>query len=242
MTKASEDLIKKAYQLDGLKKHLGSLNEQAYNFAFPNKEFSAFPLFYLADKYLGDIYDVENEAIGIIFKTSTENGDKIKTLVSTMSNGHVWTNVFAFNAFTEAVNNLEIKADTVVPYSPTEIAFSLVNLAGIEGAITLPIKNEVIGYIAASLKEDGWDIPPLFLMFKNIEVMFENEEYLEAVKSLLGHLSIQDIIHLESFDKLGIDNRPDVKNYLIRNQELCIELESKYSKLMFDWTTAIRGE
>jgi hypothetical protein len=242
MTKASEDIIKKAYLLDRLKSHIGSLSEQSYRIAFPDKEFSAFPLFYLADKYFGDIYDTENETIDIAFKKSSVNGTKIKTLVSVLERETAWTNIFAFNAFVEAVNNLEIQADAVVPYSSEDIAFGLINLGGIEGALTLPIKTQVLAYIKASLLDDGWDIPPLFLMFKNIEDMFEDVSRIESVKNIFGHLTMKDIINLDSFDGLGIDGRLDMQNYLARNQAACVEIEKKFDKLMFDWTTAIRGE
>lgn len=242
MTKASTDIIKMAFKLDSMKDHLGSLSEQAYSFAFRDPEFSAFPLFYLADKYFGDIYDTENESINISFNSSPKNADRIKALISTLQNGHAWTNIFAFNAFIEASNGIDIDAGTVVPYSPSEIAWGMVNLAGIEGALTMPLKNDILSYIHASLSHDGWDVPPLFLMFKNIEEMFDNDSYIKSIKKHLGNLSIKDIANLDGFDDMGIDNRPDLKNYLARNQQMCIEIISKFDKLMFDWTTAIRGE
>jgi len=242
MTKAAENIIKKAFQLDSLKNYLNTLNENAYKIAFSDSYFSAFPLFYLANKYFGDIYDTDNETISILFKESPVNADRIKAMVSTLQKETAWVNIFAFNAFTEAVNGYEIQASTVVPYSPSDIAWSLINLAGIEGALTLPIKTEVLAYIKASLDDDGWDIPPLFLMFKNIEDLYDDNIQIKSAKEAFGHLTFRKIIDLESFSGLGIDNRPDLKNYLARNQIFCTELESKFDKMMFDWTTAIRGE
>ena len=242
MTKASTEIIEMAFKLDSMKDNIGSLSEQAYRIAFRDSTFSVFPLFYLANKYFGDIYDTENETINFTFKDSPENANRIKALVSTMQNDHAWTNIFAFNAFIEASNGIELEVETVVPYSPAEISWGMINLAGIEGALTMPLKNEALAYIHASLSSDGWDAPPLFLMFKNIEDMFDNDKYITSIKSNLGNLSIRDIANMEDFDDLGIDNRPDLKNYLARNQQFCIDILTKFDKLMFDWTTAIRGE
>ncbi len=242
MTKAAEELIKEAFKLDSLKDHIGSLSEKAYGMAFSDDNFSAFPLFYLASKYFEDIYDIENETISILFKDSEKNGNKIKAMVSVLQNDKAWIDIFAFNAFVEATNNIDILADTVVPYTPAEIAWALINLAGIEGALTLPIKHEVLAYIKASLDDDGWDVPPLFLMFKNIEDMYDDDTQIKVVKAAFGDMSFDKIIHLDSFSGLGIDNRPDLQNYLARNQAECVEIRDKFKKMMFDWTTAVRGE
>lgn len=243
MTKASGSIIEMSFKLDGLKEHLGSLKDNAYRLAFNDSSFSLFPLFYLANKYVdNNIYDVENETFDLIFSNSRENAEKIKTVVSVLQNGVVWVNIFAFNAFIEASNNMHIDASSVSPYSPSDIAWAMINLAGIEGALTMPIKTEVLGYIKASLDDDGWTMPPLFMMFKNIEDLYEDSKMVEDIKSRFGHLTITDIVNLYDFDDLGIDNRPDLKNYIARNQEYCVDIMSKYNKMMFDWTTAIRGE
>ncbi len=242
MTKASGEVIELSFKLDSLKSHIRSLNENSYGIAFSNDDFSSFPLFYLSNKYFKDIYDAENEAIGILFKDSKKNSNKIKALVSILQNESAWTNILAFNIFTEAVNNIDINAESIVPYSASEITWSLINLSGMDGALAMPVKTEVLAYIKASLDDEGWSVPPLPLMFKNIEDMYENTSYVSDVKKHLGHLSMTDIVKLEDFSKLDIDNRPDLKNYLVLNQEMCNDIIAKYDKMMFDWTTAIVGE
>lgn len=242
MTKASEDLIKIAYKLDSLKDHIGSLNENAYRIAFPDSKYSLFPLFYLANKYFGDLYDTENETISLMFKDSPENGEKIKVAVSTLGKSSVWVDIFAFNMFIEASSSINIDAGAVTPYSPAEIAWALVSMAGIEGALTMPVKTDILAYIKSSLEYDGWTIPPLFLIFQSIEDMYEDSNELKIAKEAFGHLTIEKISKLENFSGLGINNRPDLQNYLTRNQEECINIINKYEKMMFDWTTAIRGE
>jgi len=243
MTEASKFIVTESFKLDELKSHLGSLNENAYKIAFNDNNFSLFPLFYLASKYFGDIYDTENETINIVFKEKKKIADKIKTVISTTQNGHAWVNPFAFDAFVAASNNLDVELGSLHTYSPSEIAFGIINLVGIEGALTIPLKTEVLGYIKATLDDDGWQAPPLFLMFKNIEDMYDDDTgYIENIKEKLGHLSLVDISRLDGFYGLGIDDLPDLKNYLAMNQVYANEILEKIRKLYFDWTTAIRGE
>lgn len=243
MTDASKFIVEESFRLDKLKDHLGSLNENAFRIAFNDNSFSLFPLYYLANKYFGDIHDTENETINLLFKDRPKIADKIKTVVSTTQNSHAWTNPFAFDAFVAAANNEDIELGVLHAYSPSEIAFGIMNLVGIEGALTIPLKSNVLGYIKASLDDDGWQAPPLFLMFKNIEDLYDdNTGYIENIKSKLGHLNIVDISRMDGFCGLGIDDRPDLKNYLAMNQIYANELLKKLEKLYFDWTTAIRGE
>ena len=242
MTQAAAGLIEEGFKLDRLKDHLGSINELSHRIVFSDENFSLFPLFYVANKFFGDIYDMENQTIALSFKEHEQNGIKLMTTVSVLQNGDAWTDIFAFNAFVEASNNIEIDIGTVTPCSAAEISFALTNLAGIEGALALPIKHDVIAYIKASLDNDGWAIPPLILMFKSIEDEYSNDKFIADTKKHFGHLSIDDILSLDNFDGLDIDNRPDLQNYLARNQEVCLDFKEKCSKLMFDWTTAIRGE
>ena len=241
MTKASEEIIAIAYKLDSYKDFAGNVKKEAYKIAFPDDYFSAFPLYYIADKYFGDILDVEIEAINIALEDFPANRDKLKALVSTMQNDIVWTDAFAFSTALSAFNNLEVDPTILPSRKPDELAWAMANIAGLDGAVGMPFKTNVLGYITASLMDDGWTAPPLFLMFKNIEDYFENKEYIADIKEKLGDLTLKGISRLEDFRGLGISGRPDLQNYLARNQEYVDEIIKKHNKLMFDWETAIVG-
>ena len=241
MTESSRDIIVLIDKMDGLKKYIGSIRPEASRIAFPDKTFSIFPLYYLADKVSGDINDMEQESISFMFNESIENGTKIKAMNSVLMSTIVWTDMFAFNVGIEASNNLEIMADTIVPYTASEILWGLVNIAAIDSALTLPVKRNVLAYIKASLDDEGWDIPPLSLMFKNITDLYDNQNEIAEAKGIFGKLSIKDVANLDSIDGLNIENRDDLKNYIIRNQEVSIDIIKNYEKLMFDWTTIVSG-
>jgi len=242
MTEAAKSVIELAEKLDNFKNHIGSVDAESHRIAFPDGDFSVFPLFYIADKVSGDIHDMEMEAIDIMFKDNTANAQKIKAIASVLASTSAWTNIFAFNVVVEASNNLELNASTVVPYLAEEIAWGMVNLSALDGALTMPFKNDILVYIKASLDEDGWAVPPLPLMFKNLTDLYEDQDAIKEVEEIFGGLSLVDIAKLESIDSFGIGNRPDMQNYLIRNQEVATEMLQKFQKLIFDWTTAINGE
>ena len=241
MTQASKDLLGIAYRLDSLKDFSGHVKKEAYKIAFPDDYFSGFVLYYVADKYFGDIFDLEIETINITLKDFPANRDKLKALVSTMQSDVVWTDAFAFSTAVSAFNNREIDP-TIIPSLPAgDIAWGMANIAGMEGSVGMPFKSNVLGAIVASLMDDGWTVPPLFLMFKNISDYFENDKYIEDIKEKLGHLSIKNIAYMNDFSGLKISGRPDLQNYLARNQEFADDILKKYNKLMFDWETAIVG-
>ena len=242
MTKSAEDIIKIIDRIEGLKRFIGSIREESARIAFSDSEFSVFPLFYLADKISGDINDMEQESISLLFSNNIDNGEKVKAISSALYSTAAWTNVFAFNTVIEASNNEEVQADTIVPYSADEIIWGIINMCAIDSALTIPLKNGPLGYIKASLDDDGWTIPPLPLMFKNIKELYDNSDAIEEAEEILGHLTINDIVNLENFDGLKIENRPDLMNYLVRNQELALDLNKKVQKLMFDWTTIVNGD
>ena len=241
MTHASKDLIEIAYRMDSLKDFADHVKKESYKIAFPDDYFSGFVLYYIANKYFGDIFDLELETINITMKDFPANRDKLKALVSTMQSDVVWTDAFAFSTAAEAFNNKETDPTILSSLKAGELAWGMANVAGMEGSVGMPFKTNVLGYIVASLMDDGWTIPPLFLMFKNVSDYFDNEDYIEDVKNTLGHLSLKQIAYMTDFSGLKISGRPDLQNYLARNQEFADDILKKYNKLMFDWETAIVG-
>jgi hypothetical protein len=241
MTGAAKDIIRISYRLDTLKQFIGNIKKESYLAAFSDENFSGFVLYYVADKYFGDIYELEIETINITMEKYPKNRDKLKALVSTMQSDAVWTNAFAFSTAVSAFNNLDIDPTLIPSRKPDELAWGMANIAGLEGAIGMPFKTKVLGTIAASLMDDGWTAPPLFLMFKNVSDYFDNDEYIENIKQTIGHLTLKDIVSMNDFSGLGIDGRPDLKNYLARTQEYAHGILKKYNKLQFDWETAISG-
>ena len=241
MTEASVSIVKLIDTLDKLKSHLGSIKPESSGVAFSDSKFSAFPLFYLSDKISGDINDMEPESISFMFGDNSDNALRVKAMSATLAANTAWTNAFAFNTFVESANSMPIQADTLSICSASELTWGIINMAAIDSALTIPIKSDVLSYVKAALDEEGWAIPPLFLMFKNITDLYDNQEAIEEVKKYFGELSLEQILHMDSINGMGIDNRNDLKNYLIRNQEIAMDLSGMYSKLMFDWTTIING-
>jgi len=241
MTKAAKEIVKMAWGIDALKKAIPSIKEEAYKIAFPDDNFSGIPLYYIADKHFGDILDVELETIDIVMEKFPFNKEKLKAIVSTMQSDIVWTDAFAFTVALEAFNNMHIDPTTLISAKPDEIAWAMVNIAGLSGAIAMPFKTNVLGTIVASLMDDGWTLPPLFLMFKHITDHFDNEKYAADVAKKLGHLSIKDIINLEDFSGLDISSRPDLQNYLTRTQNYLVGVVDRHKRLLFDLETAING-
>jgi hypothetical protein len=163
-------------------------------------------------------------------------------MVSVLQSGKAWTDVFAFNAFIEASNGLPVTASTVEPYNAGEIATALIVLAGIDGALAMPIKTKITGYIKASLDNEGWTNPPLFMMFKSMEELYEgNEDYIASLNKKFGNLTIDDITEIDDFKKLGITRRFDLQNYIAMNQYDAEYIRKTYEKMLFDWTVAING-
>jgi hypothetical protein len=240
MTKSSEDVVKLAHKLDGLKKFIGAIKERSTHQAFQDEDFSLFPLYMAFSKHVdSDVLEYEPESVRKIVGNDS-NGDRINTVISTTARGDVWTNPIAFDMFVDASTGREINPSLLSPDYAEELIFGMINIAGIEGAIAMPFKTHVLNFIKACLDHDGWDVPPLPLFFKNITDLYDQED-IERTKKSFGNMSLNDIYSFDNKKMLDKEH-PSTVNYFLRNQEVAAYVISKYEKLMFDWTTLINGD
>ncbi len=243
MTKASKDIIGHIYRLDELKRNIGLIKDENLEIAFNDESFSMFPLYYAASKKMNfDVLEFEPESIATLIGNE-KNGDRVNTILATTVRGDAWTNTVAFDMFVDAVSGSDINPNTLSPDTAEDMISALIVLSGIEGSIAIPLKTDVIGFVVACLKHDGWTIPPLAFMFKNIEDMFfENTDEINQVKEIFGKLSIIDIATMSPEQYRKIKAPSYLANYFMRNQELAIHIINYMNKTMFDWTTIISGD
>ncbi len=243
MTESAKNIIANIARLDDLKNHLGLIKEENADVAFNDEAFSMFPLYYMASKKMNfDVLEFEPETIATIINND-KNGDRVNTVIATTVRGDVWTGVTAFDMFVDAVVGDEVNPQLITPDSAEDIISGITVIAGIEGASALPFKTDVVGFIVACLKHDGWTIPPLPLMFQNIVDMFpENEDEIEEIQKVFGKMSLVDIATMspEAYKKLKAPVY--MANYFMRNQEIAIHTIEYMNKTMFDWTTIISGD
>lgn len=240
MTKASEDIIKIAYKIDSMKQFSGTIRESQIQRAFDDESFSLFPLYMAFSKKVDfDVLEYEPEAIREIVGNKF-NSDRINTVISTLANGDAWINPVAFDMFVDASTGREIDPNVLSPDYADEIVWGLINLAGIDGSIALPIKTDVLKFIKACLDNDGWEIPPIQLFFKNITDFYEEEDVSDIEKKF-GNMSMTDIHNFSDNRKLE-KLPPHIINYFIRLQEVSSYTIEHYNKMMVDWTTLINGD
>ncbi len=243
MTKSAQDIIEMAYRLDGLKAYLGAIDDRAATSSFSNESFSLFPLYYSASKHIReDIINYEPAAIRAILNNDF-NSDRVNTVVATTMRNDVWIDARAFDMFVDAANGNEINPQVISPDLAEEIVVGMINIAGIEGSMAMPFKNNVLSFIRSSLDFDGWDIPPLPLMFKNITDLYEDKaDRIAEVAEIYGDMSLLEISRVETLKEISAENDPSLANYFMRNQEVAEHVLKSFSKTMYDWTTIIRGK
>jgi hypothetical protein len=242
MIRASEDIIKMAYKMDSLKSFSGSIKISYAKHAFEDENFSLFPLYMIFSKYIGEddsVMEYEPESVRNIVGNDT-NGDRINTIISTTSRGDVWTNPIAFDMFTDASTGREINPLVLSPDYADEIAIGMINVAGIEGSIAMPFKTEVLRFIKACLDHDGWDFPPLPLVFKNIVDMYDDEEHHKLIVETFGHMSLDEIYNFSDIDAIR-GAHPSLVNYFMRSQEVVGSILHSHNKMMLDWTAIVNG-
>jgi len=239
MIRASEDVVKMAYRLDNLKKFARNISDNAEKIAFPDESFSLFPLYMTFAKHVNfDVLEYEPEAVRKIVGNDL-NADRINTVISTTARGDAWVNPTAFDMFTDAANGREINPEVLSPDYPGEIVFSLINLAGIDGSVALPVKTNVIKFIKACLDNDGWDVPPPHLFFKNL-LDYYDQDHVEEIIKRFGGLSIERLRYID-YDEAKKNLSESEINYIARSQEVSEYIHIKYDKLMYDWTMVING-
>ncbi len=243
MTKASKDIVGYIHRLDELKRNIGLIKDENLEIAFTDEAFSMFPLYYAASKKMGfDVLEFESEAIATLIGNE-KNGDRVNAVLSTTARGDAWVNTIAFDMFVDAVSGADINPRVLSPDTAEDMISAIIVLSGIEGSIAIPLKTDVVGFVVACLKHDGWTIPPLAFMFKNIEDMFfENTDEIKQIKEIFGNLSIVDIATMSPEQYRKIKAPSYLANYFMRNQELAIHIINYMNKTMFDWTTIISGE
>ena len=225
MYKATEDILNFAHQIDNLKNKVFSKQHTVEEFAFvyKNDKIEALTLYWcFLNNFKDKAFDVELETIdNVIGKYSHYNAERLKAMTSILDTDKVFTNMFAFNTMVECFNGHEITAQTIIPYSAEEIAWTCINILGIWGADNFPFAGNVLKYIQACLIEDSWELPPMYLSFPVILNMFTTDELQHYVKvtNLLSGLHLKDIIDLGNDKKViqELSKTPHLVNYLANN-------------------------
>ena len=89
-----------------------------------------------------------------------------------------------FNLFTELVTEDETDARTFGFIEPAKIIWAIVLLKAIYNSINIPVSGDVVRYIVACLKSDGWTLPPLLLDTTKFSGYFEyyEQSYYDTLK------------------------------------------------------------
>lgn len=236
MTELSRETIMNAHKLDNFKNFIGAISKERAEQTLSNAGADMFTLYmsYLSI-YGGNSMSYENEAIELALADySTHNSERIKAISSILENEAYYVDVHAFSVAIEAVNNLVIKAGEVHDYDADQIILTLIIIAGIEGSLTIPIKTKVLAYIEACLSFDGWIAPPLELMFKSISELFD-KEVISTIQSRFSKIKPREMYHMDNLRALKVERRPDLQNYLLKEQETTIYVQDKMREIFNNW-------
>lgn len=235
MTKSAFDLIKISGKIDSFKDFSGAIDKKLSKYVYQKEDISIFSLLQMANVDSGDIYDMELEAIDKLVNNKV-NADRLKAIIAATQRGDGWTNIFAFNMALEAIDCLPVDAAAIPPQTAEEIAWAMCMFSAIEGSLTMPFKTDVLLYIKACLDKDGWTIPPLLMMFQNIENLYDdNDKRIEKIKKKFSEFTIVDIINVSSIDDLGHGVDESMANYFLRCQNLAVTIKNNYDKTVADW-------
>ncbi len=236
MTELSRETITNAHKLDGHKQFLSAVKEDRAIEVFSNDNTSAFVLYMAYLSVYGDeAMSFENEAIDAALSGYSEyNANRVKAISSILENDSYYVDVSAFGLAVEAVSCLELSADSVEPYDAGQIIMTLIVMAGIDGAVALPVKTSVIKFIKANLDHEGWVVPPLELMFKSIEDYYDSSSISE-VASKFGKITGRKMYDLENLSGFGIERRSDLQNYMIKEQVTTIYVQDEMKKIHNEW-------
>jgi hypothetical protein len=235
MNKATQEIFHFAKQVDNLKDFIlkRKLSNELLRMIFSNNEVNALVLYYSFINATGmDAFKMEIETIDNLIKPYSEyNAERLKAMTSILQSEIVFTNIFAFNTMIECFNNLEITANTVEPYSASQIAWTCANILGIWGSNVFSFTGDVLKYIKASLEWDSWKLPPVFLSFPKILDMYETDKlkiYTKIV-SYMKDMTLKEIAELKN-DKSAIklfSKTPYLLNYMVKCSEESQELVNK---------------
>ena len=183
--------------------------------------------------YGDSAFDMEIETIDSIVP-SEYNAARLKAMTSILPSDALYYDMFAFNAMIEAFNGLAITADTVEPYSPSEIGWAVACIMGVNGAKNFPFYGDVTKYMRASFEYEGFEMPPLFMAFPKVLDMYETDDlrsFLEVTKPL-EKIGLRELADLK-FDISSMRSKlpENVFNYLMANVDSAILISGKNERI-----------
>ena len=241
MTRAAREILEYAHKLDEKKSRLPEIVLESSALVFPDNTVSLFPLYCLTSAFLDDdMVEYEPEAIADLVENDF-NSDRVNAAIATTARSDAWVSARAFDIFVDASVGNEINPEVISPDTAEEIAVGLMTLAGIEGAAALPIKTDVVKFIVASLKFDGWTMPPLPLMFSHVAEYFDNSDAIDEIVERYGQLSLKAIVDMDHDKFILSKSTPSMTNYFIRNQEVAAAIIESMNKIDYDNATVFDG-
>jgi len=237
IVQATKNAFEVMDRFDKLKEFIDSIDPGNIKYADTDKDFSVFPLFYLLhNRFDGGVHEIESEALDYLF-TDEITLVKAKVLASVFTADAIWTNVFALNAFICAANNKSFEMGTIEDLTAEEVVWGLIMIGAIEGAFNLPFSPTCSIAIVGWLKEDGWTIPPLFILVPIIFNYFDAKEEVQWATEKFKGTGLVELIEGE----LPANLPADEINYLGRNKIIATYVAEKIQKATKDWTLSIRS-
>jgi len=188
--------------------------------------------YYGAFSILGeDMLAYESESIQYILlsnRISVKNINKIVQLNILLSDtDYILSTADGFRTFVELVNDDEVKSGTLSYEEPEKIAFAILVAIAILNSINIPIVSDAVKYSVACLKEDGWEMPPLFFNSDKFFPFFDNFD-----KHLYEQVSFSSktfAIHCSKDAK--IDASSAIENFAERHKTFLQYIEYKIKEI-----------
>lgn len=230
MTKSAENIISLAKTLDRLKDNFKRLNRKTAKKIIESENIDIFILYYSFFSLFNKPEDVELETIDYLVGNS-HNRDRIKAIHSAISSDVVWYNIPAFVSCVQSSNNDKIVPESLLPIPASEIIWGIVIILGISGSSNIPLSEDIIKFISASIEYYGSDKLPLMLCIKEIETKTNLDYSYDTQLKEMSIKHLQEVKDLKKFNNL----RPNEINSLLENSEIATELMLKYNNLKNTW-------
>ncbi len=222
-------------------KMTGIAEDKAIKTLTYSSDMSAIVAFYCASKLMGkDIVTMENETIEYALLSKKVNSEIVRKVIMAKSLigdlDRVLTVPKYFSVAVDVFNDDDVDTGIVDHKRPEKIIWALVILMAVSNAENIPTAGGATGYIVATLKADGWTMPPLMLNVQKFYDMFEyyDEEAYRAMECTQKDMMISCAIQSKGDISIAHENfmelhKPIIHYIISKAQDLNEEIESLVS-------------